>query len=126
MKLRLDMKTVGLRELKNRLSEDVREVRPASRLVTDRGEMSRSSSHQDRRRTDEVLPPGWSTCERGRLTLGADNEGAAYPRLSRLLKRDRAAEFSTMSVAVGEHLCGRAPCWRGCSAKTLRRVCESS
>jgi hypothetical protein len=27
------------------------------------------------------------------LTLGANNEAAAYPKLSRLLKRDRASEL---------------------------------
>jgi hypothetical protein len=31
------------------------------------------------------------TREGGRPTLGADNEGAAYPKLSQLLKRNRAS-----------------------------------
>ena len=89
------MKTVGLRELKNRLSEYVREVRSGEGvLVTDRGEI-----------VAELLPPGQATDRRGvpsglaalakngRLTLGADNDAAAYPRLSRLLKRRRSAEL---------------------------------
>ena len=89
------MKTVGLRELKNRLSEYVREVRSGEAvLVTDRGEV-----------VAKLVPPGQATDGRGapsglvalakggRLTLGANNEGAAYPKLSRLLKRDRASEL---------------------------------
>jgi len=89
------VKTVGLRELKNRLSEYVREVRAGEAvLVTDRGEV-----------VAELVPPGQAPDGRGapsglvalaksgRLTLGSDNEAAAYPRLSRLLKRNRASEL---------------------------------
>jgi prevent-host-death family protein len=89
------VKTVGLRELKNRLSEYVREVRAGEGvLVTDRGEV-----------VAELVPPGQASDGRGapsglvalakggRLTLGADNEAAAYPKLSRLLKRHRASEL---------------------------------
>jgi prevent-host-death family protein len=89
------VKTVGLRELKNRLSEYVREVRAGEGvLVTDRGEV-----------VAELVPPGQASDGRGapsglvalakggRLTLGADNEAAAYPKLSRLLKRTRASEL---------------------------------
>ena len=89
------MKTVGLRELKNRLSEYVREVRSGEGvLVTDRGEV-----------VAELVPPGHANDGRGvpsglvalaktgRLTLGADNDAAAYPKLSRLLKRRRSAEL---------------------------------
>lgn len=89
------MKTVGLRELKNRLAEYVREVRSGEGvLVTDRGEV-----------VAELLPPGQATvrsgtpsglvalAKSGRVTLGADNNAAMYPRLSRLLKRRRAADL---------------------------------
>jgi prevent-host-death family protein len=89
------VKTVGLRELKNRLAEYVREVRSGEGvLVTDRGEV-----------VAELVPPGPATTESGapsglvalaktgRLTLGADNDAAVYPKLSRLLKRHRAAEL---------------------------------
>ncbi len=89
------MKTVGLRELKNRLSEYVRAVRSGEGvLVTDRGEV-----------VAELVPPGQATdwrgvpsglvelAKSGRLTLGADNAGAVYPKLSRLLKRHRVAEL---------------------------------
>lgn len=87
------MKSVGLRELKNRLSEYVREVRAGEGvLVTDRGQV-----------VAELLPPGQGADERGvpsglvalakkgQLTLGASNEAALYPKLPLLLKRLRAA-----------------------------------
>ena len=89
------MKTVGLRELKNRLAAYVREVRAGEGvLVTDRGEV-----------VAELVPPGPATAgsgvpsglvalaKNGRLTLGAENDAAVYPKLSRLLKRHRAAEL---------------------------------
>jgi prevent-host-death family protein len=89
------MKTVGLRELKNRLAAYVREVRSGeSVLVTDRGDV-----------VAELLPPGQTAGQTrapsglvalataGRLTLGAENDASAYPKLSRLLKRRRAAEL---------------------------------
>ena len=89
------MKTVGLRDLKNRLAEYVREVRSGEAvLVTDRGNV-----------VAELLPPGQSgpqsgapaalvaLAKAGQLTLGAENTAAAYPKLSRLLKRRRAADL---------------------------------
>ena len=87
------MKSVGLRELKNRLSEYVREVRSGEGvLVTDRGEV-----------VAELLPPGQGLDEsgipsglmalarRGQVTLGALNGATLYPKLPPLLKRHRAA-----------------------------------
>jgi prevent-host-death family protein len=89
------MKSVGLRDLKNRLSEYVREVRLGEAvLVTDRGEV-----------VAELIPPGLGADERGvpsvlvtlarrrQLTLGVPNNTAAYPRLPRLLKRSLAGEL---------------------------------
>jgi prevent-host-death family protein len=89
------MKSVGLRELKNRLSEYVREVRCGEAvLVTDRGEV-----------VAELLPPGqggddremsWALvalARKGELTLGVPNQAALYPRFPRLLKRYHAAEL---------------------------------
>ena len=88
------MKTVGLRELKNRLAEYVREVRRGEGvLVTDRGAV-----------VAELVPPGQATdssgapaglvtlAKDGRLTLGAETDPAAYPKLSRVIKR-RAIEL---------------------------------
>jgi prevent-host-death family protein len=89
------MKSVGLRELKNRLSEYVREVRSGDGvLVTDRGEV-----------VAEIIPPGQGSEEqgipsglvalarKGQLTLGAPGNSKVYPQLPRLLKRHRATEF---------------------------------
>jgi prevent-host-death family protein len=86
------MKSVGLRELKNRLSEYIRGVRAGEGvLVTDRGEV-----------VAELVPPGARVDEsnvpstlvalarRGQLTLGAANDAALYPKLSPLLKRRRS------------------------------------
>ena len=91
----MDMKSVGLRDLKNRLSEYVRDVRSGEAvLVTDRGEV-----------VAEIIPPGQRADERGMpwalvtlarrgyLTLGISNDAAVYPKLPRLFKRRDAAEF---------------------------------
>jgi antitoxin (DNA-binding transcriptional repressor) of toxin-antitoxin stability system len=79
------MKSVGVRELKNRLSEYLRDVRAGERvLVTDRGEV-----------VAELGPPGQGGREpdvpaallvlarRGLATLGAPGDAAAYPALPR-------------------------------------------
>ena len=82
------MKTVGLRELKNRLSAYVRHVRAGHPVVvTDRGQV-----------VAELRPPGQTSANmkidpavarlvnRGLLILGAANSAAVYPRLSPLLR----------------------------------------
>src|SRR5215467_8530313 len=87
------MKSVGVRELKNRLSEYIRAVATGEAvLVTDRGDV-----------VAELVPPGQRPDERGlpsrildlarngQMTLGASNEAASYPDLPQLLKRHRAA-----------------------------------
>jgi prevent-host-death family protein len=89
------MKSVGIRELKNRLSEYVREVRSGEAvLVTDRGEV-----------VAELIPPGRSGQEpgvpsalvalarRGQLTLALSNKATTYPRLPRVLKRRHTGEL---------------------------------
>jgi prevent-host-death family protein len=85
------VKTVGLRELKNRLSEHVRRVRAGhSLVVTDRGQV-----------VAELLPPrsvvaDRSGCRglaelarRGSLSLGAGNDPRLYPRLPKRLPRGK-------------------------------------
>lgn len=89
------MKSVGLRELKNRLSEYVREVRSGeSVLVTDRGEV-----------VAELIPPSQGAGERGvpselvalarrgQLTLGAANNARLYRKLPRVLRRHSALDL---------------------------------
>ncbi len=82
---------VGLRQLKNRLSEYVRQVQRGHRvLVTDRGQV-----------VAELRPPGapgsdlvghvglTALASRGLITLGAANEARLYPAMPRLLAPDR-------------------------------------
>jgi prevent-host-death family protein len=89
------MRSVGLRDLKNRLSEYVRQVRSGEAvLVTDRGEV-----------VAELVPPGpgghepgvpsslVAVAKQGQLTLGAANSEASYPRLRPALKRSRSADL---------------------------------
>jgi len=82
------MKTVGLRELKNRLSEYIREVRSGEAvLVTDRGEVvaeilppRRSKNEPELRSTLEAL------ARRGVLTPGKPNDPSLYRKMPRALK----------------------------------------
>ena len=91
----MGMKTVGLRELKNRLSQYVRQVRAGQAVVvTDRGQV-----------VAELRPPGQATAgtkmdavvarlvNRGLLTPGAPNTPRVYPRLSRLLRSTTVARL---------------------------------
>jgi prevent-host-death family protein len=85
------LRTVGLRDLKNRLSEYVRMVRAGERVqVTDRGHV-----------VAELIPPGTALDRdhhpglavlerRGLLRPGARNTADLYSRLGRSLKPGRA------------------------------------
>jgi antitoxin (DNA-binding transcriptional repressor) of toxin-antitoxin stability system len=82
------MKAVGIRELKNRLSEYLRLVRGGENiLVTDRGEV-----------VAELRPPGQpdvtpehpvlsDLVRQGKIRLGAPNSPSVYPPLKKLLGR---------------------------------------
>ena len=89
------MKSVGLRELKNRLSEYVRDVRAGEGvLVTDRGEVVAELIPPGQRVDERGVPSGLvALARRGQLTLGASNDAALYPKLPPLLTRNRAAEL---------------------------------
>lgn len=89
------MKTVGLRELKNRLAEYVRDVRSGERvLVTDRGDVVAELTPPGPLGDETTAPAALLTLAKaGRLTPGAENAPSAYPRLPRVLKRRRAAEL---------------------------------
>lgn len=89
------MKSVGLRDLKNRLSEYVRDVQSGEAvLVTDRGEV-----------VAEIIPAGKGSDEggvssvlrslarSGYLTLGMSNDAKIYAKLPRLLGRRHAVEL---------------------------------
>ena len=89
------MKSVGLRELKNRLSEYVRQVRSGEEvLVTDRGEvvaeLVRPGQGLDERRDASSLVV---LARKGQVTLGGSNDAALYPKFPPLLKRRRAIDL---------------------------------
>ena len=77
------MISVGVRELKNRLSEYLRRVRMGdSVLVTDRGEVVAELSPPGRGQTDPSVPAGLlALAKRGLATLGAPLEADLYPAL---------------------------------------------
>lgn len=86
------MKAVGLRDLKNRLAEYIREVRRGEHvLVTDRGEVVAELSPPGHRAASE-LPPGLQALARkGLVTLGRPNDKRVYRALRPALKPGRAA-----------------------------------
>lgn len=89
------MKAVGLRELKNRLSEYIRLVRGGEAiLVTDRGEVVAELTPPGHASPDQTVPPGlMALAKRGRIRLGRRNDPAMYPALPRALPEGRAGEF---------------------------------
>jgi prevent-host-death family protein len=89
------VKSVGLRELKNRLSEFVREVRSGEPvLITDRGEVVAEIVPPARPGTEHAVPSALTTlARRGLLTLGSSNEPAAYVELPPLLRHRRVVEL---------------------------------
>jgi antitoxin (DNA-binding transcriptional repressor) of toxin-antitoxin stability system len=81
----LCMKTVGVRELKDRLSEYLRRVRSGeSLLVTDRGEVVAEFSPPGRAQADPSIPAGLLVlARRGLVTLGSPGDGGLYKPLPR-------------------------------------------
>jgi antitoxin (DNA-binding transcriptional repressor) of toxin-antitoxin stability system len=95
------MKTVGVRELKNRLSEYLRLVRRGEEiLVTDRGQV-----------IGELGPPGRipvssypalnELVRKGLVRLGAPNDPKLYPAQKRLLARAEIKRL--LDQERGEH-----------------------
>ena len=89
------MKTVGVRELKNRLSEYLRHVRAGEGvLVTDRGEVVAELIPPGHGAMDDSVPPGLlALAKRGLVTLGASGDARLYPALKRTRGRYRAAQL---------------------------------
>jgi len=79
------MRTVGIRELKNSLSEYLRHVRSGeSVLVTDRGEVVAELSPPGRDIFDPSIPRGLMTlASRGLATVGATADSSLYRQLPR-------------------------------------------
>lgn len=86
---------MGLRELKNRLSAYVRQVRAGeSILVTDRGEVVAELGPAGRIADRTDLPPGLlEMARRGEVTLGGPNDPSAYPEMPRTRMRRTSAEL---------------------------------
>jgi antitoxin (DNA-binding transcriptional repressor) of toxin-antitoxin stability system len=87
------MKTVGIRELKNRLSEYLREVRAGENvLVTDRGEVIAELSPPGQVRADSSVPAGLlQLARRGLVTLGAASDAVLYKPLPLRRRRNKSA-----------------------------------
>lgn len=83
------MKTMGIRELKNRLSEIVRAVRAGEHvLVTDRGTVVAELVPPGRPTADPNIPPGLARLvERGLARLGAPHDPTLYRGLPRLRRK---------------------------------------
>ena len=82
----LVVKTVGIRELKNRLSEHLREVRRGEHLlITDRGEVIGELSPPGQSVAEKSVPIGvLALARRGMLTLGNPADSGSYPALPRV------------------------------------------
>ena len=88
------MKAVGIRELKNRLSEYVRLVRAGEVvLVSDRGVVVAELRSPGRTSIDSPDPAVESLLRRGNVTVGAPNRPDLYPLLSPVAPPGTAAEL---------------------------------
>jgi antitoxin (DNA-binding transcriptional repressor) of toxin-antitoxin stability system len=87
------MKTVGVRELKNRLSEYIRQVRSGeSVLVTDRGQVVAELTAPGQGAANGDVPPALLALAReGLATVGAPGDARVYPALPRKRKREMTA-----------------------------------
>ena len=87
------MRSVGLKVLKNRLSEYIRQVRSGeSVLVTDRGEVVAELTSPGHASVDTSVPAGLvALARRGLVTLGVPGDSSAYPPLPRTRRRRRTA-----------------------------------
>ncbi len=90
------MKTVGLRELKNRLSTYMRYVRAGEAVaVTDRGEIVAELAPP--RREQDAMAGLAALARKGELTPAEPRKGrkraALYPELQRVLRDDQLAKL---------------------------------
>jgi len=97
------MQTVGVRELKNRLSEYLRRVRLGERvLVTDRGEIVAELLPPGQGQVDPAVPVGvQSLNKRGLLTLGAPAGTDLYPALLRKQRKLRRSAAQLLDEERG-------------------------
>lgn len=87
------VKTVGIRELKNRLSEYIRQARSGEGvLVTDRGQVVAELMPPGHGAIDASVPAGLlALARRQLLVLGAPADSDVYPALPRRRRRKRTA-----------------------------------
>jgi antitoxin (DNA-binding transcriptional repressor) of toxin-antitoxin stability system len=90
----MGMRTVGIRELKNRLSEYLRLVRRGEEvLVTDRGVVIAELRQPGRAATEAPYPALLERAERGTARLGGPNQPDLYPELEPALREGEAARL---------------------------------
>jgi antitoxin (DNA-binding transcriptional repressor) of toxin-antitoxin stability system len=88
------MKAVGIRELKNRLSEYIRQVRGGEEiLVTDRGVVVAELRKPGPGASDTRYPALVELARQGAARLGAANRPDLYPALEPGLTEGSAAEL---------------------------------
>lgn len=89
------MKAVGIRELKNRLSEYIRQVRSGEGiLITGHGDVVAELVPPGQAAGESPLPAGLvALARRGLLTPGGQNASSLYPALPRLLGRRRLTQL---------------------------------
>jgi len=88
------MKAVGIRELKNRLSEYLRLVQGGEEvLVTDRGEVVAELRQPSKSHSDAPDPGLMKLIRQGKARGGAPNLPALYPRLPALLSKGELAKL---------------------------------
>lgn len=87
------METIGIRELKNRLSEVLRTVKSGGHvLVTDRGTVVAELVPPGHPQLDPRVPVGLARlAERGLARLGAPNDARLYRGLPSLRKKPASA-----------------------------------
>ncbi len=80
------MKIVGVRELKNRLSQYLQMVRKGEYvLVTDRGQVVAEIRQADSVTLADRIPPGLADLvSRGIISPGTENDASVYPRMKRI------------------------------------------
>jgi prevent-host-death family protein len=86
------VQTIGIRELKSRLSEVVRTVKAGTHvLVTDRGTVVAELVPPGHSRTSPGVPAGLARlADRGVARLGAPNDPSVYRGLAPLSRRPRS------------------------------------
>jgi antitoxin (DNA-binding transcriptional repressor) of toxin-antitoxin stability system len=88
------MRAVGIRELKNRLSEYIRLVRDGERvLVTDRGVIVAELRPPGTPIEDDPHPLLTAAAQEGKVRLGAANRPDLYPKLDKVTPDGLALEL---------------------------------